>query len=232
MDYRELKNFGIPMNKTIREAERSLGKWTKLRVLFVVLKNLGILGMLRLPSLTRRERNRISGNDLSVVRAKGLEDQYFINYFIERTAVFSAMSLLVGEEQAVTIHEKITELVVPTAMASMLPTTDQIKQFDDPMDVLRKYIESNLEANREAGLHEYRLIDEPGIAVGFDITYCAFAEIPKQLGVPKTGTFNCYSDEVFFPNYLKPLGLRFVRTGTIARGNEVCDFRFERIEST
>ena len=115
-------------------------------------------------------------------------------------------------------------------MASTLPTADQIKQFDDPIDVFQKYIVANMEANREAGLHEYRLISEPGVAIGFDITYCAFAEIPKQLGVPKAGTMNCYSDDVFLPNYLRPLGLRFVRTGTIARGNEVCDFRFEHIE--
>ena len=230
MDYRDLKNFGVPMNQTLREAESTLGKLAKLQALAIVLKRLGISKMLKLPFSIRQERMGMEGRDFSALRAKGLEDQYFINYFIERTAVFSAMTQLIGEENAAAIHEEIMDLVVPTAMASTLPTADQIKQFDDPIDVFQKYIVANMEANREAGLHEYRLISEPGVAIGFDITYCAFAEIPKQLGVPKAGIMNCYSDDVFLPNYLRPLGLRFVRTGTIARGNEVCDFRFERIE--
>ena len=35
-------------------------------------------------------------------------------------------------------------------------------------------------------------------------------------------------DQVFFPGYLEPFGLRFVRTQTLGRKGDHCDFRFER----
>ena len=109
MDYRDLKNFGVPMNQTLREAESTLGKLAKLQALAIVLKRLGISKMLKLPFSIRQERMGMEGRDFSALRAKGLEDQYFINYFIERTAVFSAMTQLIGEENAAAIHEEIMD---------------------------------------------------------------------------------------------------------------------------
>ena len=194
-----------------------------------MLKRLGILNMLRLLLAVRRERARIAGIDLSPVRSKGLEDEYFISYYIQQTAVFSAMSRLVGKEGALAVHEEVAELVTPAIMSVAFPTIDQIRELDDPSDFFKEYIVSMLEADKGVGLHDFRVIEDSEEAFAFDITYCAFAAIPRQLGFPEACIPNCYSDEVFFPDFLRPLGFRFVRTGTIACGNDRCDFRFERI---
>ena len=112
------------------------------------------------------------------------------------------------------------------------PRIDQIKKLEDPFHAFGKYIFSVLEADKEVGLHEFKVIEDSEEAMAFDITYCAFAEIPKQLGLAEAGIPNCYGDDVFLPDFLMPLGIRFLRNGTIAQGNRVCDFRFERIERT
>jgi hypothetical protein len=63
------------------------------------------------------------------------------------------------------------------------------------------------------------------------VTYCAFCEIPKRLGFVEACDSGCYSDEVFMPTFLEPLGVRFRRSQTLARKSDRCDFRFERISA-
>jgi hypothetical protein len=36
-------------------------------------------------------------------------------------------------------------------------------------------------------------------------------------------------DDLAYPEYFKNLGIKYIRTGTLAKGNKCCDFRFERI---
>lgn len=232
MDYRDLKNYGIPLNQSMREAESLPDSRTRRKALAIVWKRLGIVNLLRFFLAIPRERVRIAGLDLSAVRFKGLTDEHFIGYSAERTAFFAAMARVVGGERALAIHEEVTEIIAPIMMKNTFPSTDEIKRLGNPFHAFRKYMVSVLSANRDAGIHEFKVIEDSDEAIAFDITYCAFAEIPKQLGAPEAGIPNCYSDEVFFPSFLRPLGMRFVRNGTIARGNRVCDFRFERVGAT
>jgi hypothetical protein len=71
---------------------------------------------------------------------------------------------------------------------------------------------------------------ETGKAIGINVTYCAFCEIPRLCGIVEACEPGCYSDEVVFPGHLEPLGIRFLRTKTLARGGDCCDFRWERIQ--
>ncbi len=74
------------------------------------------------------------------------------------------------------------------------------------------------------------ILEDSDKAIAVNVTYCAFCEIPRLCGIVEACDPGCYSDEVFFPGYLEPLGMRFVRTKTLARGGDCCDFRWERIQ--
>ena len=60
----------------------------------------------------------------------------------------------------------------------------------------------------------------------FDTRQCIFATIFKKRGVPELGPCFCHIDEYL---YSELPGIRFTRTGTLCRGDECCDFRFEKI---
>lgn len=60
----------------------------------------------------------------------------------------------------------------------------------------------------------------------FDTRQCIFATIFKKQGVPELGPCFCRIDEYL---YSELPGIKFTRTGTCCRGDECCDFRFERI---
>jgi hypothetical protein len=230
MDYRELKNFGVPMNRSMREAERLLDARLRRKAFRVVLKRLGIINTLRLLLSLGKERARMAEAVPSLVGLNGLQDEYFITMLLERTAFFSAMARLVGKDKALDVHKEITDFIGPAINRIVFPPTDEIERFSDPFDVFRKYVLSMMEADRREGIHEFNVVEDSDKAFAMDVTYCAFAEIPNRLGIPEACLPNCYSDDVFLPDYLRPLGVRFVRTGTIARGDFQCDFRFERIE--
>jgi hypothetical protein len=61
-----------------------------------------------------------------------------------------------------------------------------------------------------------------------DVTDCAFCWIPKRIGTMKAREPGFYADEIFMPDSLEPLGLRLVRTKTLARKGDRRDFRYER----
>lgn len=58
----------------------------------------------------------------------------------------------------------------------------------------------------------------------FDVTVCRFAQLARDSGRPHLGPMFCEADSRLFDRRDVPVQLR--RTGTIARGDGVCDFRF------
>lgn len=61
-------------------------------------------------------------------------------------------------------------------------------------------------------------------ALSFDVTRCRFAELARAIGRPYLGPLFCEADSRLFDRADVPVALR--RTGTIANGAAVCDFRF------
>jgi len=169
--------------------------------------------------------------DLDPIRRRGLANDRFINFIIQNTAMFSATVKMVGMDRALTIHREIMDQVAVPMNEALLPSRSEFERLDDLFGAFRQYMVAFLEAERRAGLHEYRIVEDSDDAIAIDVTYCAFCEIPRHLGIMEACESGCYSDEVFFPRFLEPVGLRFVRTKTLARKGDHCDFRFERISA-
>ena len=60
---------------------------------------------------------------------------------------------------------------------------------------------------------------------GFDVTECPYSRLYAQHGVPELGPVLCHFDDVESGNLP---GIDFVRTGTLCRGCDRCDFRYLR----
>ena len=80
-----------------------------------------------------------------------------------------------------------------------------------------------------AGCHVYELVNNTDDTFQMNCIYCAWYEIPKLLGVKEACLPSCYADDVYLPNALGEIDIKFKRTNTLARGGNCCDFKFERI---
>lgn len=229
MKAEELRNYGKPYSETIAENSRELKRLFNKEGAKVVRQHLGILGSLRLMLLARREKKRLTGVDLAPVRQKGLTSDFFIRYIMENTALFSALREITGKEKAIAISHDITDKIAWPMNQLLYPPIDQYRQMADPVQACFDYMRALMVAEKKAGLHEYEVVEDSNKATAINITYCAFSEIPRLCGIVEACESACYGDEVFFPSYLEPLGIRFVRTKTLARGGDCCDYRFERI---
>jgi hypothetical protein len=229
MRVEDLKNYGRPYSETLAEIPRRIEKLMKKEASKVVRGHLGLIGTLRLLLLTRKEKKRLATTDLETVKRKGLTSEFFIRYIIENTAIFSAMTKMRGLNESLLIHHEIMDRIAVPMNEVILPSVQELQRFEDPFKAFRDYLVAFFLAEKNAGLHEYVAVEDSDRAVGINVTYCAFCEIPRLCGIVEACEPGSYSDEVVFPEHLKPLGIRFVRTKTLARGGDCCDFRWERI---
>ena len=223
-----MKNYGRPFSDTMTTLPAAVQNKIRRESAKVIRSHLGLAGLLRLLLLSWRERRRMRRADLDFVRGKGLTNRKFIDLMVGQTAMFSATVKLVGMDRALSIFREIMDRVAIPLNEALQPSRSELEQLGDPFAAFRKYLLAFFEAENRAGLHEYRVVEDSDDALAVDVTYCAFCEIPKRLGIMEACESGCYSDEVFFPGFLEPLGLRFVRTQTLARKGDCCDFRFER----
>jgi hypothetical protein len=216
MRVESLKNYGRPFSETMTELPDAVRKRIRGEGAKVIRRRLGLFGMLRFLFLTWKEKRR-------------MRRMAFIDLLVENTAMFSATAEMVGMERALSIHHAIMDRVAVPLNEALIPSSSEFGQLEDPFGALRKYLLAFFEAEHKAGLHEYRVVEDSDDALAVDVTYCAFCEIPKCLGIMDACEPGCYSDEVFMPHFLGPLGLRLVRTKTLAPKGDRCDFRYERV---
>jgi hypothetical protein len=225
----ELKHYGKPYSEIMAEISGPLNRLLRKEASGIVRRHLGLLGSLRLMFLAKREKKTLADVDLTPVREKGLISEVFIRQRVADAAMFSAMAKIAGKEKALAIQHEIMDKVARQVHEMLNPPKDQFLEMEDPFKAWREYWTAFWLAEKNAGLHDYQIGEGSDEAFVINVTYCAFCEIPRLCGIVEACEPSCYSDEVFYPGYLEPLGMRFVRTKTLARGDDCCDFRFEKM---
>jgi hypothetical protein len=229
LEIEDLKNYGKPLSESQREIPDEVEKEVKSISTKRIKERLGLLKMILLAFRISKERKRLSREDLSEVRNRGLRDESFISYMINNAAIFSALAKFVGKGEALEIHNEIMDIIAPIVNSHIFPSEEEFRKFDDVLAALREYCVAIFKANEKAGLHSFELVEDAADAFQVNINYCAYYEIPRQLGIPEAALPLCYGDDVFLPPIAEGAGIRFARKGTLARGDKFCDFRFERI---
>lgn len=233
MKVEDLKNFGRPLNELMAEIPGSVQRMMAVDALKVIKKHLGFAGTVRVFIGAWKEMRCMKSIDLSIVRQKGVKDEKFIKTMTGNAALFSAMKKMTDMEKTLVIHFQIMDKIAGPMNLAMLPPVSEIKKFqekDGAFDAFRQYIMALFAADKKAGLHDFEIVENSDKAVAIDVTWCAYCKIPELLGILEACEPACYSDEVFFPGFLEPLGIRFIRTRTLGKKGNSCDFRFELIE--
>jgi hypothetical protein len=137
MEVKQLKGYGKPLN--ISEGlPKAVDKKIKREGMRIIRQNLGLMKMIQFLFLALRERKRMSAQDISLVRQKGLTSEKFIKDQIMVAAVFSAMSRMVGKEQALEISCEIIKSAGPTVLESMFPKPEEFNAMDNPFDAFKQ----------------------------------------------------------------------------------------------
>lgn len=232
MRVEDLKNYGRPYSETLAEIPRPVEKLIKRESYKVVRGHLGLMGTLYLLLLTWKEKKRLEATDLKPIRQRGLTSEFFIRYIIQNTAIFSAMTKIRGMNESIIIHRDIMDHIAGPMNEAILPPLRELQGFENTFKAFRDYLMAFFAAEKKAGLHDFEVVEDSEKSIAVNVTYCAFCEIPRLCGIVDACEPGCYSDEVFFPGFLAVLGIRFVRTKTLARGGGCCDYRFEKIQES
>jgi hypothetical protein len=228
LDVKDLKNYGADVATTLASLPQAI--WGKMEALAgrVALKRFGLLKILQLPGLIKEEEAKIRAVDPAAFRARGLDKDELLPRIITQVAAFAAVARLAGTDKAVSVFEEITREVGAELWAAQLPPPDDFKRCGDGFGAFRAYFDAMMAANRRVGVLDYEVVEDGPDAVQYDVTSCVFCELAERLGYRDAARHLCLADDVYFPVAGRELGLCFVRKGTLARGDQCCDFRFER----
>jgi hypothetical protein len=71
---------------------------------------------------------------------------------------------------------------------------------------------------------DWEWVEEGSGCFGFDVRRCFYLETLAAYGAPELTRVHCYTDDIQYQNL--PDGMRWARTQTLGRGDDVCDFRW------
>jgi hypothetical protein len=233
MRVEELRNYGKGLMDSVpdtgmmeREGEMRRSIQEELE------KELGRAGVMELMSRTKEETEHMKSRDLSSLRKHGLCDQRFIGSVIKRIALMKVLADMIGMEKASALQCRLVKNTIWELMSPMWPSVDDYKACGNFFEAFKKYGMDAMVANVRAGLHEVELVEDSPAVLAYNVKYCVWHEAAKLFGDPYLCyPSTCYGDEVTIPRVLSQMWGRFKRTGTLAQGALVCDFRYELIAS-
>jgi len=226
----DLKNYGKPLSDVMLDSE---GKKHSKRITSTVIselrRELGLIGIIKLMLKSRKETNLGKALDWSSINERGMTNRRFLNALITQTAAAKALADTVGKDKASNMIRGSLDQTVDIT-APLYPPPEDFKACGDGFGAFRKYMKEQFKAHANAHLQELDIAEDSPRALSVNVKYCLWCEVAKKLGDPSLCyPGSCYWDEVYFPKALAELGGRFTRTGTLATGAPVCDFRFELV---
>ena len=137
---------------------------------------------------------------------------------------------MLGMEKASEVYRRIWDRAACDIMASVFGSVEDFKACGDAFKSFKEFWKANDAANERTGLYEVEIVEDTDDVFVCNTKYCAWREVASEFGDPNLCySANCYLDEVWIPRFGTEGGWEFKRTGTLATGAPVCDFRFERL---
>jgi hypothetical protein len=232
MKMEKLKNYGKSLLEMMGSMPQEKMKEISDSSFNIIRKHLNSDELKRFILSLEAEKERMLKMNLSSVREKGLNSEEFFHQQREWAATFSAISEIAGKEAALKICREIAMQTYPKLFFYVFPKTADLNAFDDPFNAFKKWFLAMMEANKDAGLFDYKLEENTVDAFQIDCLWCAWHEAYKQLGVEEACIPVCYADDAFYPDYLRQTDIEYNRTKTLGWENACCDFKFERSAKT
>ena len=230
MDVTKLRGYGIAGSDV--EASWSPVFKAKLKKASqkVIMKHLNFKQKFQVLYWFAKEKKRSAALNLSDIRAKGMKNEIFIKQQLEYLSLFSALKIVVGVDSALKIMYAVMDATAAEALLLSLPEVEEIRKLGEPYEVFRDYFAVLPESAIKAGCHQGVISDLKQNSCQFDIHYCVWFELAKKMNVSEACIPNCYADDLAYPKYFESLGIKYTRSGTLAKGSTCCDLRFEKME--
>jgi hypothetical protein len=228
MKMEKLKNYGKSLLEMMGSMPQVIQREISDTGFSIMKKHLTPDEMKHFAASLETEKEKMLKKNLSIASEKGLNSIEFIHQQIEWAASFSAASIIIGREKALNVFREITEKTYPRLFFYMFPTPEDLNKFDDPFNAFKEWFLAMMEANKNVGLFDYKVVENTGDAFQMDCIWCAWHETFRQLGVEEACIPVCHADDAFYLDYFQQTDIEYKRTKTLGWGNACCDFRFER----
>ena len=232
MNIQNLKNYGKSLLEMMGSVPQEIQKEISDTGFSIIKKYLNSDDLKRFAASLKVEKERMLRMNLSSLREKGLNSEEFIHQQIEWAASFFVASSIIGREKALKVYREITEKTYPKLFFLMFPTPEDLNESDDPFNAFKEWFLSMMEANKDVGLFNYKVIENTSDVFQMDCIWCAWHETYKQLGAEEACIPVCHADDAFYPDYFQQIDIEYNRTKTLGWGNACCDFRFKRSVSS
>ncbi len=130
-------------------------------------------------------------------------------------------------DQAAALAEVETLLHASAVQSSLRKATAILKHVPEPFMLFRLVTHAMMRIGFPASGWEIEWLEESDQRVAFNIHRCFYLNTLTAYGAPELTRLFCQMDDVVYEAL--PASIRWERTGTLGRGNEVCDFCYRHV---
>ena len=228
MKIETVRGYGVAMSDLEGSWDAAFKSKIKKISMKIIMKQLSIFQKIRLLYWFYKEKKKADKLNLSDIKSRGMKNTSFINQQLEYISIFSAITKVLNKEKALQIMYSVMDATAKEAFSLSALTVEEVQQFGDSFEFFRKYFFAFSEASTKAGCHDMIISENTVNCIQLDIKWCVWYELAKKMNVPEACIPNCYADDLYYPDYFKSFGIKYSRKGTLAKGHEYCDCRFER----
>jgi hypothetical protein len=218
----ELSQFGkalddMPKRVLVRQASILV---TELR------RRYGTWGLAKMIVPILRERRRVErAHPATVVELRRDWGSGAVNEAFSMTALFNVLVLIEGREGAYDVVKRIFQSLAPTSMRALYQSDDLARCDGDPFENFKLFHLALFDHSQR--LFPNTQTDEGNLFTS-TVTRCGNVEVFAALGAPELGRLGCDHDLAGYPAIAERHAIEFRRPSTIAKGGDVCRFRFYR----
>jgi L-2-amino-thiazoline-4-carboxylic acid hydrolase len=127
-----------------------------------------------------------------------------------------------GQDEALAEMEELLRSI----FAGLRSAMSLFGWFPDPFGAFQRFVPWLVRLVSPSGPWDMEPVENSGECVGFDMHRCFYLDTLTEYGAPELAAVVCAVDDIAFAGL--PPSITWERTGTLARGQERCDFRWRR----
>ena len=221
----QLKNFGCfcPTKPTTASAEKEFAE-----IGFKIIRDeLSFAEQVKILTRVPYHRMQLGRKKFKAVQERKVDDKDSIDAARDALSMYKSLIDTCGKERAAEIYTKIVDKAGFMLLADFFPTSNDFRSFDDPFDALSQYCLGFFQANEQASLMHINVVLLTHDEFHVDVTDCVWHAIAVECGHPELYGIVSRGDDLFLPTMGEPFAT-YSRSGTLCRGNSVCDFHYFR----
>lgn len=230
-DITQHKNYGKDLLTLQRDAEFTISEriFMVRALLRMINKIRAEIGIGKTVELFKTNKKRIAeviaSNAINEIRRAGVTEQDLAE-MVERISLGQVMVEYLGLEKAREIRTSLSEEIASTFFPKIFPTYEELDSLPGGyLPNLKTFISTYTEQNNSTAVELGEITVDTKEGFTLEINDCKFARVAEIMGDLEICYWTtCITDGYFFPVEADKAGINFHRGGTIATGQQVCDF--------